>query len=96
MRTIIRACEHCGNALPKRHRRYCEHCSPLASLLWKREKRREWRGTRYYLDPWLKKSGGNENDARHLRSEYMRDYRAKGPRGSTYSSWESTDHVVGG
>jgi hypothetical protein len=68
-------CDSCGKALPKRHRRYCEHCSPRASLLWKRAKRREWRGTPYYLNPWLNKVDEDENKARRLRREYMRGYR---------------------
>jgi hypothetical protein len=51
-------------------------------MLWKRARRREWRGTRYYLDPWLKRADGDENDARRLRSEYMRSYRAKNRAGA--------------
>jgi hypothetical protein len=74
---IKRACIRCGNALPRRHRKYCANCSTLASMLWKRARRREWRGTRYYLDPWLKRADGDENEARRLRNEYMRRYRAK-------------------
>jgi hypothetical protein len=74
---ITRACIRCGNALPRRHRKYCANCSPLASLLWKRARRRESRGTKYYLDPWLKRADGDENEARRLRNDYMRRYRAK-------------------
>ncbi len=73
----IRACSRCGRALPKRHRKYCSNCSTLASTIWKREQRRRWRGVPYSLDPWLKKAGGDENEARRLRSEYMRNYRAQ-------------------
>jgi len=76
MRTI-RACIRCDSALPRRHRKYCATCSPLASMFWKRTRRREWRGTQYYLDPWLKRANGDENEARRLRNEYMRRYRAK-------------------
>jgi hypothetical protein len=46
-------------------------------MFWKRIRRREWRGTQYYLDPWLKRANGDENEARRLRNEYMRRYRAK-------------------
>jgi hypothetical protein len=81
MRTT-RTCIRCGSALPRRHRKYCVNCSPLASMLWKRARRREWRGTRYYLDPWLKRADGDENEARHLRNEYMRRYRAKNRLGA--------------
>jgi hypothetical protein len=81
MRTT-RACIRCGSALPPRHRKYCANCSPLASMLWKRARRREWRGTRYYLDPWLKRADGDENKARGLRNEYMRSYRAKNRPGT--------------
>lgn len=28
--------------IPRRNRRYCEACSPLASKLWKARHRREW------------------------------------------------------
>ena len=81
MRTT-RACIRCGSALPPRHRKYCFNCSPLASTLWKRARRREWRGTRYYLDPLLKRADGDENEARRLRNEYMRGYRAKNRLGT--------------
>lgn len=73
----IRACSRCGGALPKKHRKYCISCSPLASALWKRAQRVRWRGTPYALDPWLKKAGGDEAEARRLRSEYMREYRLR-------------------
>jgi hypothetical protein len=73
----IRLCSRCGGALPKRHRKYCNSCSALASAIWKRAQRRRWRGTPYSLDPWLKKANGDESEARRLRSEYMRRYRAK-------------------
>jgi hypothetical protein len=76
MRTIC-ACIRCDSALPRRHRKYCTDCSPLASMLWKRSRRREWQGTQYYLDPWIKRANGDENEARRLRNEYMRSYRAK-------------------
>jgi hypothetical protein len=76
MRTT-RACIRCDSALPRRHRKYCADCSTLASKFWKRTRRREWRGTQYYLDPWLKRADGDENEARRLRNEYMRRYRAK-------------------
>jgi len=46
-------------------------------MLWKRSRRREWQGTQYYLDPWIKRANGDENEARRLRNEYMRSYRAK-------------------
>jgi hypothetical protein len=51
-------------------------------MLWKRARRREWHGTRYYLDPWLKRADGDENKARGLRNEYMRSYRAKNRPGT--------------
>ena len=35
-----------------------------------------------HLDPWLKRADGNENEARRLRSEYMRSYRAKNHSGA--------------
>lgn len=72
----IRACGRCGRPLPRKHRKYCGNCSPLAGVIWKRAQRRRWRGASYALDPWLKKAGGDENLARRLRSEYMRRYRA--------------------
>jgi hypothetical protein len=73
----MRACSRCGRPLPKRHRKYCLSCSALASTIWKRAQRRRWRGTPYSLDPWLKKAGGDESEARRLRSEYMRSYRLR-------------------
>lgn len=73
----IRACSRCGGALPKKHRKYCISCSPLASALWKRAQRARWRGTPYALDPWLKKADGDEIEARRLRSEYMCAYRQR-------------------
>lgn len=75
----LRACSRCGRPLPRRHRKYCGNCSPLAGVIWKREQRRRWRGAPYSLDPWLKKAGGEESLARLLRSEYMRRYRAAKP-----------------
>ena len=72
----IRACARCGRPLPKKHRKYCGNCAPLAGVIWKRTQRRRWRGAPYALDPWLKKAGGDERLARRLRSEYMRRYRA--------------------
>lgn len=72
----VRACGRCGRSLPRRHRKYCGNCSPLASVIWKRVQRRRWRGAPYALDPWLKKAGGDESLARTFRSEYMRRYRA--------------------
>jgi hypothetical protein len=83
MDTVLTCCR-CGSALPKRHRKYCINCSALASEIWKRAQRLRWRGTPYSLDPWLKKAGGDEHEARRLRSEYMREYRAKA-RGSDQS-----------
>lgn len=73
----IRACSRCGRALPKLHRKYCLSCSALASTIWKRAQRRRWRGAPYALDPWLKKAGGDEGEARRLRSEYMKSYRLR-------------------
>lgn len=37
----MKVCRNCGfYPLPSRNRRYCAACSPLASMLWKRDERR--------------------------------------------------------
>ena len=69
---LSRYCQ-CGKLLPPQHRKYCADCSPQASLLWKREVRRQSRRSRYWLDYWLKVTG-NEVDARHAYNAYMRTY----------------------
>jgi hypothetical protein len=45
----------------------------MASLLWKREQRCCSRGSRYWLDHWLKAEGTDEA-ARAAYNLYMRDY----------------------
>jgi hypothetical protein len=85
MRTEL-ACACCGSALPKRRRRYCATCSPLATKLWCKEMRRRLRGTDYYFDWWVKAAGGDEILARQNRADYMRAYRAR-RRAASQSSY---------
>ncbi|MGH8010628.1 MAG: hypothetical protein ACREQ3_26850, partial [Candidatus Binatia bacterium] len=66
-------CRLCRQLLPPRHRKYCESCSPRASLLWKQQERRASRGSPYWLDHWLKATG-DLSTARRAYNAYMRDY----------------------
>jgi hypothetical protein len=57
MDALPKKCTYCGSSpLPPRHYRCCEHCSPLASTLFKRRLRAESRrlGAKYWLDHYLK------------------------------------------
>ncbi len=63
----------CTKPVSARNRKFCPSCSPLASILWKREQRRLNRGTRYWLDHWLKVAG-SEEAARAAYRAYMRQY----------------------
>jgi hypothetical protein len=63
----------CGKPLPPRHRKYCRDCAPKASLLWKRELRRQNSGSSYWFDHWLK-AAGSEEAGRRAYNAYMRDY----------------------
>lgn len=47
-------CRNCGGQLPPKHHKYCSSCSRLASTLWKRQQRKQNRGSRYWLDEYLK------------------------------------------
>lgn len=67
-----RTCD-CGHPLPPHQRRYCSTCAPRASALWNRAARRANRGTKYWLDHWLKVAG-NEQGARAAYNGYMRRY----------------------
>jgi hypothetical protein len=63
----------CGNSVPPRNRKYCQDCALRASTLWKRAMRRQHRGSSYWLDPWLKIAGG-EDEGRRAYNAYMRYY----------------------
>lgn len=63
----------CGRVLPPGHPKYCHTCAPLASAFWKRAMRRQNKGSKYWLDSWLKISG-NEDSGRRAYNDYMRDY----------------------
>lgn len=70
-------CERCKcRQVPHHRRKYCDKCGTLASTLWKREKRKEWKnaGQRYWLDAWKHVSA--EEKRRYFR-EYMRRYRRR-------------------
>lgn len=63
--------------IPRRHRRYCEHCSARASAIWKARHRRQWvaewrangrRGEPPWLDGW---------PSRAARRAYHRAYMAE-------------------
>jgi len=69
------ACGHCGQQLlVGRQRKYCDLCSPLASLLWKRRHRRLWKaaGDPYWLTDWKHKTS---DERRTYFRDYMRAYR---------------------
>jgi hypothetical protein len=59
-----------------RKRKYCEEHSRLASVLWKRERRRLWKekGQKYWQDAWENKTP--EERKAYFR-QYMRQYRRR-------------------
>ena len=63
----------CTSPLPRRHRSYCAEHSTLSAALWKRERRRLDRGSRYWLDAWINQSG-SEDAARKAYNAYKREY----------------------
>ena len=74
-------------------RKYCAGCSPKASLLYKRELRREARaaGEPYWLEWWVKTYGEDAHARRRAyQREYMRRYRSRhaaaGERGKSHGS----------
>src|SRR5262245_6963241 len=70
-----RLCHSCEvRRISPRRRKFCDRCGMLASLVWKREKRREWRGLgqKYWLDAW--KHVSDEERKAYFRT-YMREYR---------------------
>lgn len=64
-------CQHCGRGPALR--RYCRSCSPLASILYKREERRvaKLAAERYWLEWWVKRYG---EEALAKRRDYQRIY----------------------
>jgi hypothetical protein len=69
-------CLVCNKPLTGRKRKYCTEHSGRASLLWKREHRRQWkiRGEKYWLSDWKHKSLAEK---RAYFAGKMREYRRR-------------------
>jgi hypothetical protein len=69
-------CRHCSEPLKTGQRKYCAHCAPLASRLWKRDHRRLWKaaGDPYWLTDWKHKT---PDERRAYFRTYMRRYRRR-------------------
>jgi hypothetical protein len=66
---------HTRPILPPK-RKYCDAHSRVASVVWKREHRRQWKalGDRYWLADWKHKT---DEERRAYFRAYMRAYRLK-------------------
>jgi hypothetical protein len=70
-------CRHCRQQpVVGCKRKYCDVCSPLASLFWKRVHRRLWKaaGDQYWLTDWKHKT---PDERRAYFRVYMRAYRQR-------------------
>src|SRR5580704_7353792 len=70
-------CLYCHRRPIRGHKRkYCDKHSAQASMLWKREHRRQWAmaGDKYWLADWKNKT---EQQRRHYFRKYMRMYRRR-------------------
>lgn len=82
VRRRLRRCKNCGTTRDVR-RKYCGHCSQMASAIYNRRLRRRLKaqGKKYWLIFWRRAYGRQATKKRReYQRNYMREYRKRNRR----------------